>query len=206
MSAAIPPSPGGAVPEIRAIVIGASAGGVEAIGLLLAALPAPYVPAVIVVLHIPPDRPSLLAELFAARCRLPVREALDKEHIEAGTVYVAPPGYHLLVEREGTLALSLDAPVAFSRPSVDVLFESAAAAYGPHVLGIVLTGGNNDGAEGVAAIRAAGGRAWVQEPSEAIAPAMPEAAIDRAGADLVLPLRDMAERLANLRSGRGAAL
>jgi len=195
-----------AVPEIRAIFIGASAGGVEAVGVLLGALPKPFAPAVIVVLHIPPTGPSLLADLFAARCRLPVREALDKELIEGGTVYVAPPGYHLLVERGGTLALSQDAPVAFSRPSIDVLFESAAAAYGPQALAIVLTGGNDDGAEGMAAIRAAGGRAWVQDPGEAVAPAMPQAALDYAGADLVLPLRDMAERLGNLRSGRGAAL
>lgn len=201
-----PASEGHALPEIRAIVIGASAGGVEAVGTLLAALPSPFAPAIIVVLHIPSDRPSLLADVFAARCRLPVREALDKEHVEGGTVYVAPPGYHLLVEREGTLALSLDAPVAFSRPSVDVLFESAAVAYGPHVLAIVLTGGNQDGAEGLAAIRAAGGRAWVQDPMQAVASAMPEAALARAGADQVLPLRDMGERLANLRSGRGAAL
>lgn len=195
-----------AVPEIRAIFIGASAGGVEAVGALLGALPKPFAPAVIVVLHIPPNRPSLLADLFAARCQLPVHEALDKEHVESGTVYVAPPGYHLLVEREGTLALSQDAPVAFSRPSIDVLFDSAAAAYGPHALAIVLTGANDDGAEGVAAIREAGGRAWVQDPREAVASAMPQAVLDRAGADLVLPLRDMGERLANLRSGRGAAL
>lgn len=195
-----------AVPEIRAIFIGASAGGVDAVGALLGALPTPFAPAVVVVLHIPANRPSLLADLFAARCRLPVREALDKEHVEGGTVYVAPPGYHLLVEREGTFALSQDAPVAFSRPSIDVLFDSAAAAYGPHALAIVLTGGNQDGAEGVAAIRAAGGRGWVQDPSEAVAPTMPQAVIDQAGADLVLPIRDMAERLANLRSGRGAAL
>ena len=196
----------GSVPEIRAVLIGASAGGVDAVGALLGSLPARYAPAVIVVLHIPPTRPSLLAELFGARCRLPVHEALDKEHIEGGTVYVAPPGYHLLVEREGTLALSQDAPVAFSRPSIDVLFESAAAAYGPHALALVLTGGNDDGADGVAAIRAAGGRAWVQDPCEAVAPAMPQATLDRAGADLVLPIHDMAERLANLRTGRGAAL
>ena len=195
-----------AVPEIRAIFIGASAGGVDAVGALLGALPKPFAPAVIVVLHIPPNRPSLLAALFAARCRLPVREALDKEHVDGGTVYVAPPGYHLLVERGGTLALSTDAPVAFSRPSIDVLFESAAAAYGSSALAIILTGANDDGTEGVAAIRAAGGRAWVQDPREAVASAMPQAVLDRAGADLVLPIRDMGERHANQRSGRGAAL
>jgi len=196
--------PGG--PQIDAIVIGASAGGVEGVGALLQALPERYAPALMVVIHIPADRPSLLAEIFQARCRLPVREALDKEHVDPGTVYVAPPGYHLLVEADRTLALSLDAPVAFSRPSIDVLFESAAAAYGERVLGIVLTGGNSDGAAGLAAIRAAGGRAWVQEPRDALSAAMPQAALDTAGADLVVPLRDMAVRLAHLRSGRGVAL
>jgi two-component system chemotaxis response regulator CheB len=148
----------------------------------------------------------MLPQIFQAKCRLPVREALDKEHLERGTVYVAPPGYHLLVEGDGTLALSQDPPVAFSRPSIDVLFESAASVFGEHLLGIVLTGGNNDGAQGLAAIRAAGGRAWVQKPSDALTSAMPQAALDRAGADLVLPVADIAERLAHLRSGRGAAL
>jgi len=197
-------APGG--PQIDAIVIGASAGGVEAVGALLQGLPTPYAPSLIVVIHLPPDRPSLLAGIFQARCQLPVHEALDKEHLEAGTVYIAPPGYHLLVEADGTLALSLDAPVAFSRPSIDVLFESAAAAYGERVLGIVLSGANSDGAAGLAAIRAAGGRAWVQDPGDAMAAAMPQAALDTAGADLVVPLRDMAVRLAHLRSGRGVAL
>ena len=197
-------APGG--PRIDAIVIGASAGGLDAISTLLQGLPDKYAPSLMVVIHLPADRPSLLVEIFQARCRLPVREALDKEHIEAGTVYVAPPGYHLLVEADRTLALSLDAPVAFSRPSIDVLFESAAAAYGESVLGIVLSGANNDGAAGLAAIRAAGGRAWVQEPADALSAAMPQAAIDTAGADLVVPVRDMAVRLAHLRSGRGVAL
>lgn len=191
---------------IEAIVMGASAGGVEAVGALLAALPAPYAPSIVVVLHVPPDRPSALAHLFAQRCRLPVREALDKEPIERGTVYLAPPDYHLLVEREKVLSLSRDAPVAFSRPSIDVMFESAAIAYGEALLGIVLSGANSDGAGGLAAIRRAGGRAWVQAPEDAMASAMPSAAIERAGADLVLALPDMAQRLAHLRSGRMVAI
>jgi two-component system chemotaxis response regulator CheB len=192
-------------PSIDAIVIGASAGGVEAVGTLLQALPLPYTPSLIVVIHIPADPPSLLAEIFQARCRLPVHEALDKEHVEPGTVYVAPPGYHLLVKADRTLALSRHPPVAFSRPSIDVLFEAAAAAYGDRVLGIVLSGANNDGAAGLAAIRAAGGRGWVQAPADARAAAMPQAAIDTAGADLVVPVHDMAVRLAHLRGGRGVA-
>jgi two-component system chemotaxis response regulator CheB len=197
---------GNAVMEIEAIVIGASAGGVDALAILVEALPRPFVPAILVVVHVPPDKPSLLVELYRQRSRLPVREALDKERVEPGTIYFAPPDYHLLVERERTLALSHEAPVGFSRPSIDVLFESAAHAYGTRVLGIVLSGANADGAEGLAAIRAAGGHAWVQQPSDALAQAMPAAAIARAGADLVVPVRDMAERLAHLRSGRAVAI
>lgn len=195
-----------AVLDIEAIVIGASAGGVEALGVLLGALPGGYVPSILVVLHVPPDRPSLLAALFRERCRLPVREAMDKERIERGTVYFAPPDYHLLVEEGGTLALSQDAPVAFSRPSIDVLFESAAEAYGSRLLALVLSGANEDGAAGLKAIRAAGGRAWVQKPDTASSPVMPAAAIARAGADLILPIRDLAERLGHLRSGRAVAI
>ena len=188
--------------RIEAIAIGGSAGGFDAVTALLEALPTPFVPSILVVLHIPPDRPSQLATVFAARCRLPVREALDKETIEPGTVYVAPSDYHMLVEADGTLALSQDAPVAFSRPSIDVMFESAALAYGPRLLGIVLSGANEDGAAGLAAIRAAGGRAWVQDPADATSAAMPAAAVRSAGPELVLPLQDLAQRVAHLRSGR----
>jgi two-component system, chemotaxis family, protein-glutamate methylesterase/glutaminase len=191
---------------VEAVAIGASAGGMEALGVLLQGLPEGFVPAIFAVLHLPPDKPSLLPELLQRRCRLPVREALDKEGVRPGCVYLAPPDYHLLVEKEKTLALSSDAPVLFSRPSIDVLFESAAEAYGPALLGIVLTGANADGAEGLRAIRQAGGRAWVQAPNDAVSDAMPAAAIARAGADLVLPLRDMAERLIHLRTGRPIAL
>ena len=192
--------------RVEAIVIGASAGGVDALAVLFESLPSPFAPAILVVVHIPAGRPSLLVDLYRARSRLPVREALDKERVAPGTIYFAPPDYHLLVEREKTLALSHEAPVAFSRPSIDVLFESAAEAYGRTLLGIVLSGANSDGAAGLAAIRAAGGRAWVQDPADALASAMPAAAIARAGADLIVPIRDMAERLAHLRSGRAVAI
>ena len=192
--------------QIEAIVIGASAGGVDALAILFEALPEGFKPSILVVVHIPPDRPSLLADLYRARTRLPVREALDKEPIEPGTIYFAPPDYHLQVEPDRHLSLSGDPPVAFSRPSIDVLFESAAHAYRDRLLGIVLTGANSDGAQGLAGIRAAGGHAWVQQPQDAAADAMPAAALASAGADLVLPIRDMAERLAQLRSGRAVAI
>ena len=123
--------PGPAIVEpaaIEAIVIGASAGGIDALNRLLPGLPAGFAPAVLVVVHVRPDMPSLLPNLFAARCRLPVIEPNDKDEIARGTIYIAPPGYHMLVEPDRTIALSVDPPVRFSRPSVDVLFESAAYA------------------------------------------------------------------------------
>jgi two-component system chemotaxis response regulator CheB len=129
---------------------------------------------------------------------LPVREAQDKDAIEGGTVYLAPPGYHLLVEPDRTIALSVDKPVHFSRPSIDVLFESAAYAWRERLIAIVLTGANEDGAEGLARVREFGGRAWVQQPETAAAPTMPASAISRAGADRILPLADLAALLAAL--------
>lgn len=183
---------------VAAVVVGASAGGVDAICTLLEALPETFAPAVLIVLHIPADRESLLVSVLRPHCALPVCEATDKESIEGGIVYVAPPGYHLLVEPDASLALSVDAPVNYSRPSIDVLFESAAHAYREHLIGIVLTGANADGAEGLAVIRALGGQGWVQQPDTAYASVMPQSAIRRAGADWVGPIQDMAARLGAL--------
>jgi len=181
--------------RVGAVVIGTSAGGVEALSVILPALPATFRPPVFVVLHLPRERPSLLAEIFQPRCALPVREADDKEPIEAGTVYFAPPDYHLLIEKDGTVALSNDDLVNFSRPSIDVLFESAAEAYGARLLGVILTGANRDGADGLAAVRGAGGIAVVQDPAEAQAAMMTEAALARTAVDYVLPLKEIAALL-----------
>jgi two-component system, chemotaxis family, protein-glutamate methylesterase/glutaminase len=178
----------------EAVVIGASAGGVEALGMLLPALPADLAPAVIAVLHLPADSPALLVELFAGRCRVPVREAADKEPVEPGVIYFAPPNYHLLVELERTFALSVEEPVNYVRPAIDLLFESAARAYGDQLLGVMLTGANSDGARGLARIRSAGGRAWIQQPEDAAAAAMPLAALRIAGADEVLTLAQIRSR------------
>jgi two-component system chemotaxis response regulator CheB len=161
----------------EAVVIGASAGALEALSAILPALPGGFSLAVMVVVHVPPDKRSILPELFQAKCRLPVREAEDKEPISRGTVYFAPPDYHLLVEADKSLSLSSDEPVLFSRPSIDVLFESAADAYGAALIGIVLTGASRDGARGIRAVAEAGGVALVQDPKEAFASTMPEAAI-----------------------------
>ncbi|RZI84596.1 MAG: chemotaxis protein CheB [Rubrivivax sp.] len=183
---------------IEAIVIGASAGGVEALSQLLPALPTGLRASVFIVLHLPRDRPSLLASIFNARCAVPVREAVDKEPVAPGTVYFAPPDYHLLLDQGPRLALSVDEPVHFSRPSIDVLFESAADLYGPTLLGIVLTGANHDGASGLSAIDRAGGMTMAQQPHSAQAPLMPEAALAGTPAALSLSLADMADFLRTL--------
>ncbi len=185
---------------VELVVIGASAGGVEALGVLLAALPAGCRAALLVVLHLPPDRSSRLPALYAARCALPLREVEDKEPVARGTVYFAAPDYHVLFESGGSFALSQDAAVNFSRPSIDVALESAALAYGAGALGVILSGASADGAAGLAALRAAGGLAWVLDPARAAYRAMPDAALRLAGADAVLGIEQIAAGLARLGS------
>jgi len=181
--------------DLEAVVIGASAGALEALSAILPALPAKFALPVIIVVHVPPDKRSVLAELFNAKCRLPVREAEDKEPISPGTIYFAPPDYHLLIEADKSLALSKDEPVLFSRPSIDVLFESAADAYGSALMAIVLTGANQDGAAGLQAIVAVGGVALVQNPIGAFAAAMPEAALKLSPSARVMSLDAIATYL-----------
>jgi two-component system chemotaxis response regulator CheB len=174
--------------RIEAVVIGASAGGVEALGALLPMLPAGYRLPVFCILHLPSDRESRLPELFTERLPLRVKEAADKESIESGTVYFAGSGYHLSVERDFTFSLSCEPPVHFARPAIDVLMESSADAYGPGLVGILLTGANHDGADGMAYIHACGGLTVVQDPDDAQVATMPQSAIDRFSPHLILPL------------------
>jgi two-component system chemotaxis response regulator CheB len=181
--------------KAEAIVIGASAGALEALSVILPALPADYRLPVVVVVHVPPDKKSIMAELFQAKCGIEVREAEDKEPISGGTVYFAPPDYHLLVETNKSLSLSNDEPVLYSRPSLDVLFESAADAYGSGLVAIVLTGANQDGAKGLKAVAEAGGTAIVQNPEGAYAAAMPEAAIAECPGARVMSLKEIASFL-----------
>jgi two-component system, chemotaxis family, protein-glutamate methylesterase/glutaminase len=183
--------------DIDAVAIGASAGGVEVLSALLSALPAGCRASFFIVVHIPRERPSLLSEVFGTRCALPVREAEDKEPVQPGTVYFAPPDYHLLLDRGPAFALSSDEPVHFSRPSIDVLFDSAADIYGERLLGLILTGANQDGAEGLAAVGRAGGRTVVQEPGGAAVPFLPEAALKQGPVDFVLSLTQLQELFAN---------
>jgi two-component system, chemotaxis family, protein-glutamate methylesterase/glutaminase len=194
--------------RVAAIVIGASAGGVEALSVLLPAMPAGLQAPVFVVLHLPRERPSLLAEIFAHKCALQVKEAEDKMRVAPGTVYFAPPDYHLLLDAGPRLALSVDELVHFSRPSIDVLFESAADIYAERLMGIILTGANVDGAAGLAAIHRAGGITVVQEPQSAQVPLMALSALKITAADFVLPLEEIAGLLQTLappdsRSGAG---
>lgn len=181
--------------RIEAVVIGASAGGVDALVTLLPLLPARYRPSVVCILHVPADRDSRLAELFAARLPLPVREAADKEPLQPGTVYFAGAAYHLSIERDRSFSLSCEAPVNFARPAIDLLMTSAADAYGPALAGILLTGANHDGADGMAAIRAGGGLTVVQDPGDAQVPTMPLEAIRRRAPHLVLALPAIATLL-----------
>jgi two-component system, chemotaxis family, protein-glutamate methylesterase/glutaminase len=174
--------------RFEAVVIGGSAGGVDALVTLLPALRAGFALPVFCILHLPGGRESRLAELFDERLPVPVREAADKEEIVPGTVYFAGAGYHLSVERDRTFSLSCEPPVHFARPAIDVLMESSADAYGPALAGILLTGANHDGAGGMARIRARGGFTVVQDPADAQVPTMPVSAIKRCAPNLVLPL------------------
>jgi two-component system, chemotaxis family, protein-glutamate methylesterase/glutaminase len=184
--------------RIDAVVIGASAGGIEALTVLLPALAPGLRPPVFIVLHLPRDRPSMLADIFEKKCAVPVREAEDKEMVTPGTVYFAPNDYHLLVDQGPQLALSADDPVHHSRPSVDVLFESAVDVYKDRLLGIILTGANEDGATGLAAVHDAGGVTIVQRPETALAPLMALSALKLRPADWVLTLNEIAAMLGTL--------
>ncbi len=176
---------------IRAIVIGSSAGGVEALGTLLSLLPPDLRVPLVIVQHIHPSEENGLTEIFSHICPLVIKEAEDKEKICAGTVYFAPSDYHLLIEREKTFALSVDEKVNYARPSVDVLFASAAHTYRSQLLAIVLTGANNDGAAGVQIVKKCGGKTIAQAPATAAYTAMPQAAIDTGAIDEVLSLEEI---------------
>ena len=184
----------------RAVVLGGSAGGVEALVVILSGLPSNFGLPVLLVQHLHASDDGGLARHLARVTRLRVIEPCDKERIEAGCVYVAPANYHMLVERSGTVALSTDEKVNWSRPSIDVLFESAALAWGESLIAIVLSGANADGAKGMQIVKAAGGLVIAQDPAEAEQPVMPQAAIDTGAVDEVL----RSEEIGGLLAGLGA--
>jgi len=177
--------------RIEAVVLGASAGGFEALLAVLRGLPAGYPMPLVAVLHLPDHHESRLAELFGHRLALQVREARDKEPLAPGILYFAPSGYHLSIENDRSFSLSGEERVSYARPSIDVLFTSAADAYGNALAGILLTGANYDGAAGMAGMQVAGSLTIVQDPASAEVSTMPEAALRRMTPDLILPLADI---------------
>ena len=178
------------------VVIGTSRGGLNALRCLLSGLPEDFPLPIVIAQHRTKDSGQGLATLMASTSSLPIIEPHDKQEIAPGIVYLAPADYHLMLESE-YFTLSTESPLHFSRPSIDVLFESAAEAYRSSLIGVILTGANADGAEGTASIKRHGGFVIVQDPADAEARAMPEAAI-AAGADRVLPLPEIAPVLARL--------
>lgn len=184
--------------NLDAIAIGGSAGAIKALLHILPGLPENYPLAIMIVVHMPELFESRLPHIFNQYMALPAQQALDKAPIQKGQVYFAPPGYHLSVEANRCFSLSCEEPVHFSRPAIDILMASAADTYGPTLAGILLTGANQDGAEGMANIHAAGGLTIVQDPQEAEIAAMPLAAIKRSQPDFVLTLDEII-RLLTLR-------
>jgi len=182
----------------KAVVIGASAGGFHALRKLISKLPKEFSMPVFIVQHLSPVSDNYMAKFINKLSKLNVKEADEKEKIGSGTVYISPPNYHMLIEEDLTIALSTEEKKNYSRPSIDILFETAAYAYGSKLIGIVLTGANNDGADGLLKIKNAGGYCIVQEPSEAEAPAMPLAAIKKAKPSKVLKLTEIANLLIEL--------
>lgn len=181
---------------VRLVVIGTSWGGIDALRVLLGGLPAAFPAPVAIVHHLGSTERELDAVLqrYAA---LPVRAPDDKEPIMPGTVYLAPAGYHLLVDAE-SFALSIEAPVQHARPSIDVLFESAADAYAERVIAVVLTGSSRDGSRGAALVKRRGGRVLVQSPAEAASPILPQATLASTRVDQVLPLDQIPAALVRL--------
>ncbi len=183
---------------IEAVLIGASAGGMKALTAILPALPKHFGMAVIVAQHLHAGSDGYLAEHLNRMCEVRVKDADEKEAVEPGTVYIAPARYHLLVEEDSTLSLSGEPHVNYARPSIDVLFESAVEVFEDRIVGIILTGANSDGAQGLAAIKKRGGTTVVQDPLNASSPEMPRAAIHAAQIDHILTLPQITSFLRDL--------
>ena len=181
--------------EIKIIVIGVSAGGAEALRQVLPALPADFPVPVVIVQHLHPEQGGYMFEYFDKLCKLAVQEAIDKADIKPGNIYFAPPDYHLLIEDDKTFSLSVDEKVCYARPSIDVLFESAADVYGSELMAVILTGANSDGANGIKYIKERGGFTIAQSPAEAYSSTMPQSAIDTGKIDMVLTLNEISNTL-----------
>jgi len=184
--------------KYKAIVIGVSFGGLNILKTLLPALPADFCLPIIIVQHVGAHSENYWIDLLNGMCKLTVKEADEKEIITKGNVYIAPANYHLLVEKDHTLSLSTEQKVNFARPSIDVLFESAAEAYKDNLIGIILTGSNNDGANGLKKVKEGGGLTIVQDPHTAQSPYMPASAIAALSPDYILSIEKMINLLIGL--------
>lgn len=183
--------------EFKCIVIGVSAGGMKVLSELLPSLPAEFPIPVIIVQHLHKTSTGYYLDYYNEKSSLFVKEAEQNEIIKVGNIYFAPPDYHLLIENDGTFSISSDEKVNYSRPSIDILFESAADAYREKLIGIILTGANNDGAEGMIIIKQKGGFTIAQNPLEAEFQVMPQSAIDTGKVDLILTLNEITTKIIN---------
>jgi len=181
--------------RFRAVVIGTSAGGLKALRKLIGALDVDFLLPIFIVQHLSPQSDSFLPQYLAQCTHLRVKEADPHETVLSGHVYTAPPNYHMYIEKSGLILLSVDEKVNFARPSIDVLFESAAWVYQQALIGILLTGANHDGAKGMCLIQSLGGLTIAQTPAEAEAPIMPESAIRMGCASMVLNISEIASYL-----------
>ena len=181
--------------KYEAIVIGVSAGGMTALNTILPALPKDFSLPILIVQHISPRSENYLVHILNNSCKLNVKEADEKEKIIAGKIYLAPPNYHLLVEEDFTISLSTEERVSYARPSINVLFETAAIAYKNSLIGIILTGANNDGSSGLKMIKDYGGYTIVQNPKTAEVESMPKAAIKATKTNNVFELEKIAEHM-----------
>jgi len=186
-----------------AMVLGGSMGGFEAMQRIVARLPSDLDLAILVALHRGSTSHDPLARLLAGHCPLDVKEADEKECIRSGVLYLAPANYHLLVELDHSLSLSVDPRVNFARPSIDLLFETAADAYRQSLIGVLLTGANSDGTDGLRHIKARGGLTIAQDPADAQASTMPRSAIQAGVVDRVLALDQIARLVADAGTNRG---
>jgi len=184
-------------PHFRVVVVAASAGGLNALAALLTGLPIDFPLPLAIVQHLDPNHVSLIAHILARRTKLPVKEAESDDILMPGVVYVAPPGWHMVIVPGGTIHLTHTAPVHFVRPSADELFESAARAFGP-AIAVILSGTGIDGAAGATAVKALGGTVIAQDEATALFFGMPQAAIESGAVDFVLPVDDIAAQLVNL--------
>ncbi|MDM8526571.1 chemotaxis protein CheB [Anaerolineales bacterium HSG24] len=182
----------------QALVIGASAGGINAIASLLSGLSTRFTIPIMIVQHRLPVLNLFLTQYWDEAGIFQTKEADDKDSLQSGIAYIAPPNYHLLVEQDKTLSLSIDPKICYARPSIDVLFETASDAYQAHLIGVILTGANNDGTAGLRRIKAHGGLTIAQEPNTAEASTMPQSAINSGAIDKILPLTSIASFLNNL--------